>query len=193
MGLGKARIPTDKSYQTRPNSTKLDQTRHQSLRLSNPQSAIRTRRAGAQRRRNPQLTTPQRVVVAAQAATNLGTKTAPIFAVSFYGSVDFQPLTEIREPPAVPCALAFSSVQSSRFKVQGSKFKVQSSRFKVQSSRFKVQGSKFKVPRLHFVPARSRRLVPPKPGGGGSSERRRKGSALLALPPVAVRRVPEGR
>ena len=95
-----------------PNSTKLDQTRHQSLRLSNPQSAIRT----------PQLTTPQRVVVAAQAATNSGTKTAPIFAVSFYGSVDFQPLTEIREPPAVPCAPAFSSVQSSRFKVQGSKF-----------------------------------------------------------------------
>src|SRR5207237_5895764 len=101
----------------------------------------------------PQLTTPHPVVVAAESATNLGTKTAPIFAVSFYGSVDFQPLTEIREPPAVPCAPAFSSVQSSKFKV----------------SRF---------PASHFVPAWSRRHVPPKPGGGGSSERRRKGSAL---------------
>ena len=89
MGLGKARIPTDKSYQTRPNSTKLDISRSA---FPDPQSAIRT----------PQLTTPQPVVVAAESATNSGTKTAPIFAASFGSSVDSQPLTEIREPTAVP-------------------------------------------------------------------------------------------
>jgi len=38
------------------------------------------------------LTTPNLFGVAAESATNLGTKTAPIFAVSFYGSVEFQPL-----------------------------------------------------------------------------------------------------
>ena len=63
--------------------------------------------------------TPQPVVVAAESSTNLGTKTAPIFAVSFYGSVDFQPLTEIREPPAVPESARLSPL----FKIQGSGFK----------------------------------------------------------------------
>ena len=88
-----------------PNSTKLDQTRHQSLRLSNPQSAIRT----------PQLTMPQPVVVAAQSPTNLGTKTAPLFAISFCGSLDSQPLTKNPEPELHHALGASASSPASHF------------------------------------------------------------------------------